>query len=1551
MKVTRRFTRAGQDVFAGVEWERRTSRISNPDGTVVFEMADAEVPRDWSQLATDIMVSKYFRKAGVPQTDEQGNPRLNDDGTVVTGPERSARQVIRRLAGCWRFWGQEHGYFDTPDDAQAFEDELSYMLVHQMCAPNSPQWFNTGLHWAYGITGPAQGHYYCDPRTGELRKSADAYSHPQPHACFIQSVSDDLVNPGGIMDLWTREARLFKYGSGTGSNFSRLRGENEPLSGGGKSSGLMSFLKIGDRAAGAIKSGGTTRRAAKMVCLDLDHPDIEMFVNWKVREELKVAALAEGIKVLPAEQRELARKLGLKLDYDFNGEAYYTVSGQNSNNSVRIPNRFFEALEADGNWELTARTTGKVARTVRARDLWDQIAFAAWRCADPGVQYDDTINQWHTCPESGRINASNPCVTGDTRVLTPGGIWRRIDSMIHLPSRVVTNLNGQEIHVTEGSFPTGVKDVFELTTSCGYQLKLTADHKVWTRRRGWVAACDLATDDEVRLPAKPAVVREVGEPQEARFFHLLGAYLSTANHDLNALHLDAAMPPDLIDDYARYVAENWGETVYDDDYADDAMLDHSGDGGTATAAVTNRRLISRLRAFIRLDPYTRADASGRRLTDDAFTAGLPAQKHILRALFTADAGFEPEGLTLRSDAPGLLRDVHLLLLGFGVTARLIPAAPTPEQPGVDRLTRCGLPGLRIEPGSLGAFLSYIGFLPGASQQPPSSIEPGPIDAHFDRIASLRPVGQQPVYDLTEPSTHSFVANGITVHNCSEYMFLDDTACNLASLNVLKFFDAETRRFDIEGYKHAIRLWTIVLEISVLMASFPSEEIARLSYRFRTLGLGYANLGAMLMQAGIPYDSDKGRAICAALTAILTGESYATSAEMARQLGPFPGFAENRESMLKVIRNHRRAAYDVANQPQAMKGLGDYEGIDRRPVGIDASQFSASDTLASRQLLQSALECWDRALFLGDKHGYRNAQTTVIAPTGTIGLLMDCDTTGVEPDFALVKFKKLAGGGYFKIANQSLRHALINLGYEPSQIAQILRFVMGTMTLEDAPHINVDSLKLKGFTAEELERIEASLPGQFELAFAFSPWNVGEEYFQRAGIPQSVWQEPGFNLLRAIGFSRREIDEANDVICGRGTVEGAPHLKPEHYAVFDCANRCGKHGKRFIAVEGHIRMMAAAQPFISGAISKTINLPNEATVDDIKAAYELSWKLGLKANALYRDGSKLSQPLNIKSDVELEDDEADELGESEAREELARDTVRAVEQVERGLSASVRADNLAPMEPVHTHIVEKIVERIVERPLRRRLPDTRNAVTHKFDVAGHEGYITVGLYEDGSPGEIFIRMSKEGSTIGGLMDTIATLVSVSLQYGVPVESLVRKFEHTRFEPSGMTSNRDIPMAKSLVDYIFRWLAMEFIPGYRATNAPKRGGAAEPESEPADSPQAESPLRQSPTDPANGSHHVGNGQSQPLTDHRVIASDRPGGDKSSVSTPVGHARVPSHRSEAQPMLSGRIGGLVDPVSQQGAHMQSDAPPCDVCGAITVRNGTCYKCQVCGNSMGCS
>ncbi|MEM9066668.1 MAG: adenosylcobalamin-dependent ribonucleoside-diphosphate reductase [Planctomycetota bacterium] len=1208
MKITRRFTKEGQNPFDSVEWTTRRSRISNPDGSIVFEMDDAEVPTSWSQLATDIMVSKYFRKAGVPQMQDKydvlsegwdaaaskaaqkagktrkgatavpSGVKTDDKGRVEMGPERSARQVIHRLAGCWRHWGESHGYFDTPGDAEAFYDELVYMMVHQMCAPNSPQWFNTGLHWAYGITGPAQGHFVPDPKTGHVDLADDAYSHPQPHACFIQSVDDDLVNPGGIMDLWTREARLFKYGSGTGTNFSSLRAENEQLSGGGKSSGLMSWLKIGDRAAGAIKSGGTTRRAAKMVCLDMDHPDIESFVNWKVREEIKVAALVEGLKSIAGERAsihdpetigETAGRLGLNLDYDFNGESYQTVSGQNSNNSVRIPDSFFETVDAGGEWDTRWRISGEVAKSYDAKKLWDDIAYAAWRCADPGVQFDTTINAWHTCPGAGRINASNPC--------------------------------------------------------------------------------------------------------------------------------------------------------------------------------------------------------------------------------------------------------------------------------------------------------------------------------------------------------------------SEYMFLDNTACNLASLNVLKFFSQEDKSFDVEKYEHGVDIWTIVLEISVLMAAFPSRAIAELSYKYRTLGLGYANLGAMLMRAGIPYDSDEGRAVCAMLTSILTGRSYRMSALLARQHGAFAGFAAERDSMIRVVENHRLAAHGEK------RGSDKYRGLSITPVPIDHELVESGKIglKGATKILRHATTAWDEAATLGAKNGFRNAQTTVIAPTGTIGLLMDCDTTGVEPDFALVKFKKLAGGGYFKIVNASVPAALEGLGYSEKQVREIQTFILGTLDLhvpvpETAPDAEKGMtlhqwLMAKGFSEGDLDTITKGLPGVFELKFAFGAWGLGDELLERIGVDaETAKADMNWNALKALGLTDKQIDTLNEQICGTQTIEGAPHIKDEHLPVFDCANTCGKTGKRFIHAHGHIRMMAAAQPFISGAISKTINLPNDASVEDIKDSYRLSWELGLKANALYRDGCKLSQPLNTKSDSDETEEELleDSVAEPEELEEVAEQTAELATAAAAGAEAEVEAKKV----------------QIVHRPMRRRLPDTRRSLTHKFNVAGHEGYLTVGLYEDGLPGELFVTMAKEGSTIGGLMDSLGTATSVSLQYGVPVESLVKKFTHQRFEPAGMTTNRDIPFAKSLVDYIFRWLGIQFIPGYREANAPQRDNASATSATTTERKETSRWIKRgiaAAEDSQDAKGSGGSGGSGGAGDDWTRQADAPAGTRVSAS------------AVAEPSSA-----LSDALKSAG-----DAPPCDVCGTITVRSGTCYMCLNCGNSMGCS
>ncbi len=1048
LKIQRQFTMAGQDPLEQLQYEKRSSIIKNPDGTVVKEIKDVEVPVTWSQVATDIIAQKYFRKAGVPQVHADGSPILGADGKQVLGPERSAKQVVHRLAGTWRWWGEEHGYFFSKDDAQAYQDEMEHTLIRQMGAPNSPQWFNTGLQWAYGITGTPQGHYYIDPTTGVLNKSEDAYTHPQPHACFIQKVNDDLVNEGGIFDLVTREARLFKFGSGTGSNFSALRSSKEKLSGGGHSSGLMSFLKIFDRSAGAIQSGGTTRRAAKMVVVDIDHPDVEEFIDWKVKEEQKVANLVTGSKINARElnlimsvaveentsdyhknarlgqavARALKRHVPLSyimrclalveqghasIDFPtfnthFEGEAYQTVAGQNSNNSVRVTNAFMDTVERDQNWNLLWRTTRDVAKTLPARRLWDEIAYAAWACADPGLQYDTTVNEWHTCPEDGRINGSNPC--------------------------------------------------------------------------------------------------------------------------------------------------------------------------------------------------------------------------------------------------------------------------------------------------------------------------------------------------------------------SEYMFLDDTACNLSSINLAHFYNPETGTFNVDGFKHACRLWTITLEISVLMAQFPGKEIARLSYIFRTLGLGYANLGTVLMMMGVPYDSPQALSIAGAISAMMTGEAYAASAEIASHLGAFPGYERNKDHMLRVIRNHRRAAY---NAP-----VSEYEGLTITPMGIDPKS-------APEYLVKAARDAWDRALQWGKDYGFRNAQVTVIAPTGTIGLLMDCDTTGVEPDFAIVKFKKLAGGGYFKIVNQSVPKALKRLGYSADQIQDIENYCRGRETLVGAPHINHETLKAKGLTGEDLAKVELALNGAFDIRFVFNSATLGPDTMNRLGLGAKM-TDPNLSVLDAIGFTKDQIAITNEYVVGTMTIEGAPHLKEEHYAIFDCANKCGTKGKRYIAYNAHVKMMAAAQPFISGAISKTINMPAEATVEEVKQVYWDSWKMMLKAVALYRDGSKLSQPLNSSS----EEDEIVALGADE--------------------------DDIAEVTPKQANDMAAI------RAIKQKLPPKRVGWTQEAIVGGHKVFIRTGEYNDGRLGEVFIDMYKDGAAYRSLINCFAILVSKSLQYGMPLEELVDSFTFTRFEPAGpVQGHPNIKMSTSILDYIFRLLGYEYL----------------------------------------------------------------------------------------------------------------------------------------------
>ncbi|MBC6496889.1 MAG: vitamin B12-dependent ribonucleotide reductase [Alphaproteobacteria bacterium GM7ARS4] len=1191
MHIERFFTKPGQSPYADIPFREASSEMRNPDGVVAFSCRQFMVPSHWSQIACNILSQKYFRKAGVPAEtearEEDGipswlQPRKAKKGTIVGG-ERDARAVFDRMAGAWTYWGWKTRMFDTESDARTYYDEMRWMMCMQVASPNSPQWFNTGLYWAYGIEGKGQGHYYVDPLArhvsplkAEAIESDTSYVHPQPHACFIQSVQDDLVNEGGIMDLWVREARLFKYGSGTGSNFSHVRAHDEALSGGGKSSGLMSFLRVGDRAAGAVKSGGTTRRAAKMVCVDIDHPDIEEFINWKTYEEQKVVALVVGStitqrclnKIMAAcgdttetrttdhEQRfsprhnatlrHALRDARLHLvpesyiqralqfakqgftsltfktyDVDWDSEAYLTVSGQNANNSVRLSNDFLHAVEKDRDWQLIRRTDRKTAKKVKARALWDQIAHAAWAGGDPGVQFDTTINEWHSCPQAGPIRASNPC--------------------------------------------------------------------------------------------------------------------------------------------------------------------------------------------------------------------------------------------------------------------------------------------------------------------------------------------------------------------SEYMFVDDTACNLASLNLMAFRTADGD-FRIDAFTYASRLWTMTLEISVAMAQFPSKVIAENSFKYRTLGLGYANAGGFLMACAIAYDSEAGRSTIGAITALMGGIAYKTSAEMARQLGAFAGYDKNRTAMRRVIDNHKQAAF----------GTGTYKGLSVMPQALDG------DACPFPKIVDAARTAWTDAHAHGQRDGYRNAQTTCIAPTGTIGLLMDCDTTGIEPDFALVKLKQMAGGGYLRIVNRSVPLALATLGYSKKHIDDITRYITGSMSLKDTPHINHESLREKGFTRHVLNRIESSLKQSvFDIRFIFNHRHLGVSFCTKTlGFTQQQLDDPQFSMLDALGYSKDQIEDANLHCCGAMTIEGAPHLREDHLPIFDCANRCGHKGQRLLSTESHIRMVASAQSFVCGAISKTINMPYEASIEDCKHAYHLSWRLGLKANALYRDGSKLSQPLNAS----LKDD-----------------------------NAITMADDMAlSEEEKRTQLVQRLVMKTIEktqRNKRRALPTRRKGYTQKAVIGGHKVYLRTGEYEEGRLGEIFIDMHKEGAAFRSLMNNFAMAISIGLQYGVPLEEFVEAYVGTKFEPSGIVEgNHTLKLSSSLLDYIFRELAITYLGRDDLSHVnPKTltmdyvGTSDEVDTEiHQQKKEAMSSIATTKTEASSGGSGYGRQKLQLIAQH------------TENETAQQHAKIQGYEGDA----------------------------CPECGNFTlVRNGTCLKCVTCGATTGCS
>jgi ribonucleoside-diphosphate reductase alpha chain len=1538
LRIERRFTTEGVSPYDTVTWSRRDSRITNPDGSIVFEMLDAEIPEGWSQVAADIMVSKYFRKAGVPQFDDAGNPITDESGVPVLGPEHSARQVIDRLAATWRFWGEENGYFASSDDAQVFEDEIAYMLLHQMAAPNSPQWFNTGLHHRYGIEGPEQGFWFVDAETEELEAGKDSYSRPSPHACFIQSVDDDLVNEGGIMDLWVREARLFKFGSGTGTNFSNLRAEGEPLSGGGKSSGLMSFLKVGDRAAGAIKSGGTTRRAAKMVILDVDHPDVETFINWKAVEEEKVRALIAG-----------------GYSSDFNGDAYATVSGQNSNNTVRMTHEFIDAVMADEDWDLTQRTDGSTMKTVRARDLWRQIAQAAWASADPGVQFHTTINEWHTSPAGGEIRASNPCFTGDTRVTTDKGLvsFRSLIKRVadgesfqvythdatneESPSETLDLTSPTQVMVT------GTNQILRLEFSDGRVLRCTPNHRLWTVDEGWVRADELTSDHRVRLLDNDV---DFGMASWAMPVSTDAASYQASSSRKYAVNL----PEKWTEDFAHYVGWLVGDgsltasqavTVYGTtEEQQTTMMVHREllariNGGVAPkpskmANGTYQLRVSRgaTRRFLEALGVKQARASAKRVPWSIFEAPKPIVAAFLSGLYDADGcvsfGDSTRYVGLGSASKELLRDAQQLLDSFGIHGSVYstkckdkPTFAYTTTAGEERTYsgRSDMNDLRIAGHDLERFHESIGFGLSVKNDILAQMLRETTrysTRHWVGLKDRTEDGWETTYNLTEPKNHSYLAGGIVVSNCSEYMFLDNTACNLASLNLGKFYDDATGVFDLDAYQYAIRLWTTVLEISVTMAQFPSKAIAQGSYDYRTLGLGYANLGSLLMRMGIAYDSDEGRAIAGALTSILTGYSYATSAEMASVVGPFPLYHENVSSMLRVMKNHRRAAYG-ADQFE-------FEGVSKTVVGIDQEVCPAD-------MLEQAHKAWDSAVELGMEHGYRNAQSSVLAPTGTIGLLMDCDTTGVEPDFALVKFKKLAGGGYFKIANQSIAPALAKLGYSESTIKGIIDYVVGTMSLDTSPFINTRTLLARGFSKADTAKIDATLPGVFELGFAFNQWILGEETMQRLGFTPEEYNGLGFNMLEALGFTSDEITAANDTICGKQTIEGAPGLRDEHLEVFDTANKNGKTGVRYIHHIGHIKMMAAAQPFISGAISKTINMPNEATVADIEESYELSWQLGLKAMALYRDGSKASQPLSATSDEGTSDEEDEQIS---AAIERDVDVFRGV--FEPGVSPT---------------------EAYAQFPRPRfLLPGRRTGFTQEARIGGHKVFLRTGDYPDGTLGEIFLDLAKEGATLRGILGCFAIAVSKGLQYGVPLEEYVDTFTFQTFEPRGIVEGHpNIKMANSIVDYVFRTLGVEYLHRDELAHVPpdRAGDLPEPPKGLAVDAGLQLGLAEAAMEDdidaqvaaaAFADDHSPNGSASSVASAaRTIPAAR-------TSPVVEHATNPAPASAhtAEAVQTAAIQAVL-------ADKMGDAPLCDTCGHITVRNGSCYRCLNCGDSKGCS
>ncbi|MGA2319501.1 MAG: LAGLIDADG family homing endonuclease [Solirubrobacteraceae bacterium] len=1326
------FSSRGTHPFDAVEWEPRDARIGHGD-RVAFEQKDVEFPKSWSQNATNIVAQKYFRG-------QIGDPAR----------ERSVKQMIGRVASTIARWGSEAGYFATLKDAEAFEYELIHILLHQMAAFNSPVWFNVGFE-----------------------------ESPQCSACFILSVADTMES---ILAWNTKEGMIFRGGSGSGINLSNIRGSMEPLAKGGTASGPVSFMRGADSWAGTIKSGGKTRRAAKMVVLNVDHPDIREFIWCKAKEEDKAAALRDA-----------------GFDMSIDGEGFKSIQYQNANNSVRVTDEFMRAAEEDGQWRLIARSTGEpVGEPVSARELMHEIAQAAHRCADPGVQYDTTINRWHTCPNSGRINASNPCFPADARVhttlglVTIGDLIERGEAGEELrvyTHRATADRPGEGVLATRpiAFMRNGVKPIVRLRFANGGELRCTPNHRIWTLNRGYVAAEELTHDDRILLNDSPTPAGDaswalpVKVKAPAKSFARGGSASYQELPDRWSEGLGELTGHLVGDGWLTDVQTGW---VYGNDDLRDGLTDaHEGllrelIGGVSRQEMDNGTIQLRagseaVRELFRGLGVTSAHAHDKRVPEGIFTAPTEVQAAFLRGLFGADGcisrvetgGKANRYVGLGSRSNGLLKDVQRLLCSWGVRARIyrITDGATScfsyirnDGTAVEYASREGF-DLRITGTDLARFAAEIGFSCPRKQ---AAVESLINERKLYRtkagttLIAREDDGQEMVYNLTEPLHHSYIVDGVVVANCSEYMHVDDSACNLASLNLMKFRRADGT-LDVESFEHAVDIMLLAQEIIVAPSSYPTEEITANARAFRQLGLGYANLGAYLMSNGMPYDSDAGRETAAAITALMTGRAYRRSAEVAAALGPYERYEENREPHNNVMRMHRDASYVIPEQDSADPGL-----------------------------LAAARRSWEEAVALGERHGYRNAQATVLAPTGTISFLMDCDTTGVEPDFSLVKFKELVGGGQMTIVNRTVPLALQTLGYSEPQI----------------------------------EQIEAHL-------------------------------------------------------AEHGTIVGAPGLTEEHMPVFDVAV-----GERAISHMGHLKMMGAVQPFISGAISKTVNLPREATVEDIADAYTQAWQLGIKALAIYRDGSKTAQALRTEAQKKPEQ----------------------------------RAD------------VEEIVEQAVSKalaeagPRRKRMPRERQSLTHKFSIGGHEGYITAGMYADGSVGEIFLTdIGKEGSTLRGMMNSFATAISIALQYGVPLETLVRKFSYMRFEPEGITGNPEIPFAKSMPDYIMRWLASRFLDA----EAQEDLGILTPEVRARKAAQeaAQSVL---------SSDHAG-----PGTGEQAAGAPRASAANSGDGTPAA-----ASFTDSPPVVPARLEGL------------DLGPACSQCGGMMQRTGSCYTCSSCGNNTGC-